>query len=155
MLIILKLIVCVKQLELRLLKKTREIKRGMKKKTRASLQECSYYGGVREKYLNEGKNVKEKVNRRAYVWTQALCYLLVKQMYFICLEAGGCLHKSLFSLMKLQSSQSSSCQFGLLEINLKQILCSHKCWGISVKGIPFRQKNVSFIVVSFAAHYCG
>lgn len=62
-------------------------------------------GNYRNRYewRGEAGKGKEKVRVRGDVWVYARCYLLEKQMCFICRDTGGRFYKSLFSQVKPQS----------------------------------------------------
>lgn len=76
-----------------------------------------------------GGKVEEKVNVRVSraVWTYAWCYLLQKQMCFICQETGGSFYKSLFFTGETPvfTYKTLIASLAFLRLNLKQRFCTH------------------------------
>jgi len=64
---------------------------------------------------------KGKVNVRGPVWAYEWCYLLVKQMCFICQETGDCFYQSLSSQVKPHyfTYKTLTASLPFLRLNLK------------------------------------
>lgn len=100
---------------------------------RASKKNMQLREGITKIDMNEeersGGKVEEKVNVRVSraVWAYAWCYLLQKQMCFICQETGGSFYKSLFFTGETPvfTYKTLVASLAFLRLNLKQRFCTH------------------------------